>query len=457
MTRPDPFDEAPFDPHLSHEGMSRILSILPEERRLTGAALDQWLSNAAVQGLYLDQSGRFHVAPPEAEMIGYVTDEQLDDVFTKRFGKALTPAELALLKALLTNLTLREISADTGATYETRRSQAKSLLAKSRMSRQADLINIMSALVAMSITLRQSQSAVINRTSDEVVQRLYGALGRVHHLTMSSGRDLHVMDVGPPGGQPILLMHSTFLPFYPMPAQAQDFYGQNLRFLMPVRPGFLGSQLPKGEAIEITDLFARDVAEFVRAFNFTTVPVVSHTIGVFAALKLLKHSPDHRSALLVSPTHITSPQSQLPPFMYETIKLACRSNKAIMAVMDLLTRAIDLPEKFRSSFGKVYADSPSDLDIIARNEPLLADVIWTASRSMAGLATDHALMRSDWTAMLPPDAGKVRILMGETDPHCDTIAVLQKLGKSSADANIIKGWGQITGIFEPQDVLSLHQ
>lgn len=434
MTRPDPFDEAPFDPYLSHEALARILSILPEDRRLSDAALTQFLNSNTVDGLYLDLTGQFYLVPPNTELMGYVTDSQLERIFSDRFRTALTPAELGLLKALLTNQTLREISADTGATYETRRTQAKSLLAKSGLSRQADLINIMSALVAMSITLRQTHSAAVNRTSDELVQRLFGPLGRVHHFTMSSGRDLHIMDVGPASGQPVLVMHSTFLPFYPVPAQSQEFSRLNLRFIVPVRPGFLGTYTPTGEALQITDLFAQDVAEFVQAFNFSTIPVVSHTIGVFSALKLLKHSPDHRMALLLSPTHITSPQSQLPPFMYETIKLASRSNKAMMAVMDLLTRAIDLPDRFKTSFGKVYANSPSDLQIISQNEPLLSDVIWTASRSMAGLATDHILMRADWTTMMPPNSGKVRVLMGETDPHCDQGSVSARLTGTAADA-----------------------
>ncbi|MBW8637687.1 hypothetical protein K1W69_10860 [Hoeflea sp. WL0058] len=451
------FEPVRFDRSLTRETLDSLMTMLPAESRLSPEILSSWLTEdlygaGATGGLLLDSEGRFMESSPgvEAHAIGFISDEQLMQIFQQRFANTPTRAEMSLLKSLLANRTLREISAETGATYETRRTQAKALLTKSGLSRQSELLTIMSALAATNISARRKDTADAGRIADETTGRLFGDAGRLHNLTMSSGRKLFVMDVGPSGGRPIIVMHSTFLPFYPMPDQVESFDRLNVRILMPLKPGYLGTPVHAGDGLDNMETFARDVADFAKTFNLSEAPVISHTIGVFAALKLMAHSPRHSKVVLFSPTYISKPHEQVPGFMSEAIRLAGKSSKAMIGALGLLVRMMSLVDAFRGSFRKIYAGSPPDLAILNSQDRVVREVIRTATQSLPGLANDHALMQADWIPLIPDDAVNIKIVFGAHDPHCDYRSALSRIENAFVRYEVVEDFGQISAIFEPE-------
>ena len=305
-------------------------------------------------------------------------------------------------------------------------------------------------MAATNISARRKDTVGAGKIAEETTERLFGQAGRLHNLTMSSGRKLFVMDVGPSGGRPIIVMHSTFLPFYPMPEHVEAFARLNVRILVPLKPGFLGTPVHAGDGLDNMETFARDVADFAKTFNLSTVPVISHTIGVFAALKLLAHSPLHSKVVLFSPTYISKPQEQVPGFMSDAIGLAAKSSRAMVGALGLMVRMMSLIEPFRGSFRKIYADSPPDLAILNSQDRVVREVIRTAAQSLPGLANDHALMQADWIPLIPSGAANIKIVFGAHDPHCDIRGALSRIENAFVRYEMVEDFGQISAIFEPE-------
>ncbi|MCZ4271859.1 hypothetical protein [Maritalea porphyrae] len=80
-----------------------------------------------------------------------VPDWLIAATFTMEFDATLTNSELQLLKQLLCSKSLREISAEDGVSYETRRNQLKKVLEKSNLNRQVTLLLVMSNLLVKAL------------------------------------------------------------------------------------------------------------------------------------------------------------------------------------------------------------------------------------------------------------------------------------------------------------------
>jgi hypothetical protein len=197
------------------------------------------------------------------------------------------------------------------------------------------------------------------------------------------------------------------------------------------------------------EFFAQDVADFVKTFGLSKAPVISHTVGVYPALKLLRHSPDHSKVVVFSPTCMGSSE-QIPGFVAEGMKLARKSNKAMAAILGLLARRLIPLELIRASFRKVYAGSKPDIDIINSNDQVLTELVKISTNNLAGIANDYILMLEDWTRFIPSEATNIKIVFGHHDPHCDYRNVLSKIENPAVAWDVFDDFGQVSAMFEPE-------
>jgi pimeloyl-ACP methyl ester carboxylesterase len=196
----------------------------------------------------------------------------LGDVFR------LTPAEIDLLRHLVSGSTVQSIARGSGRRAGTIRSQIHSILEKTGAEGQAELVRLVT-LILQTAALGGEAS-----TSDLLSEP------RHRFLRLSDGRRMEVLMLGAPEGVPVLWLH-TFHGYFRLPREAErDFARRNLRVIIPVRAGWAGSDAPPAGR-DVLELAVADATELMTALGIDSATVIAPSDDIRIALMLARAAP----------------------------------------------------------------------------------------------------------------------------------------------------------------------
>lgn len=190
--------------------------------------------------------------------------DSLSELLEKTYG--ITKHEAVVLQSITRGETVAEIAITRKRSEDTIRSQVKSLLQKTALSSQAELVRLTTTL------LHSIGDAVVDDANSKAIKRL--SLYVLTRFALPDGRSIHYRLVGSPRGRPFLLLPSG-QGFIKWTDEAElELERRNLQMIVPIRAGYgPSSTCPIDE--NIYDVAADDVIRLVGHLGVKSCPVVA--------------------------------------------------------------------------------------------------------------------------------------------------------------------------------------
>ncbi|MBL3554583.1 hypothetical protein JMM51_20765, partial [Rhodovulum sulfidophilum] len=234
-----------------------------------------------------DRLDRWPLAPAEVAFVAVLIEREQ---FNAATGMSLTPSEYLLVSLLLVGHNLQSAADYTGANYDTKRKQARTVLEKAGLSGQAALLREVSLAVSsdvLSDLLQPNQ----RRPEVELAQHTYGQDVVIHSIAVGASWDVPVWEFGARRGQPILYFHSMLAPIMFTTNMVETLKERNLRVLMIPRHFFQAEPGGRGAQSQILQA-ASDIADY-----FCGEPVIcmGESAGCAWAAQFTRAFPDQVS------------------------------------------------------------------------------------------------------------------------------------------------------------------
>ncbi|MEM7727994.1 MAG: hypothetical protein AAF311_01835 [Pseudomonadota bacterium] len=294
-----------------------------------------------------------------------------DKAVGARFQAALglSDAELAVTRAVVTGRSLQSLSEDRGRKLSTVRNQLKQVYARTGVSSQVQLAALYSGYAQLARYAAAKPGEIeADFTPQSVDSTLYRA---------APDRRLHIDFAGPATGDPVLFFHAIVAGHTVPPALQQALKADNIRLVMPWRPGWAKSDPHPGRAID-HDLFAEDLSGFAMRRGFTALPVLADNMGGIHAMATAD-ALRRRAQAGLDALSLTSLTWISPSFAVRRMRDTLHVPPSARAYFVLGRYARPLLEAYvRFAFAKmdagfdeehirsVYRDSPRDLELLAR-------------------------------------------------------------------------------------------
>lgn len=202
---------------------------------------------------------------------------------------AVSARESEVLRGLTRGETVAAIAAATGRSEATVRTQVQSLLQKTQLGSQAELVRL-------ATTLLHSASGHEFGTDPQRMRRDLPLYELTEHL-LPDGRKIHYRIAGAPVGRPFLLLPSGQCFIRWTDAAEADMAKRKLRMIVPVRAGYgHSSQCP--QTASIYDVAADDVRHLLKTLDVVRCPAVAICDDFKIALHLDKRHPGIVSAVI---------------------------------------------------------------------------------------------------------------------------------------------------------------
>jgi len=207
----------------------------------------------------------------------------------------LSNAELRLLLQILSGLTLRESAKLDGVSYETKRSQFKSLAMRTGFRTQSEVIRVsLLALTAHALDQAGTQSSENETGTDtdqEFLNFFYPNIFRYHGITMGKKRRLRVIEAGPISGNPIIYVHSQTLP-PPSQFNLEWLEENNIRLIIPLRSGLLDPDAERASLTIHRDRATEDLFDTIVLFCGGKCRIIASSTGSAYAINLARQHPE---------------------------------------------------------------------------------------------------------------------------------------------------------------------
>ncbi|MDX2259489.1 MAG: LuxR C-terminal-related transcriptional regulator [Hyphomicrobiaceae bacterium] len=225
--------------------------------------------------------------------VGLVTSivawpDQLSRQLQSAFG--LTTTETAVLKDVTLGRTVRQIAGLSGRGEPTIRSHVKSILAKTGVHSQIELVRLTLGLLApiesgaMITPLRGPVSA----TPDPNVYL---------SLRLPDGRKLDYLSVGAPAGRAFLML-PTDMGFTRLTPPAEAWLAERgMRMIVPVRAGYGGSS-PLPKRADAFDVAVADMCALCDALAVARLPILAKCDDFHLAVAMANAVPDRVTAIV---------------------------------------------------------------------------------------------------------------------------------------------------------------
>lgn len=316
---------------------------------------------------------------------------------------ALTLAEAKLLHLLCKEGSLNECANHLSVSIHTARSQLKSIMAKTNVSSQVQLVS-----QTMGHSFLQTATKQLSITSNDLEQR----------VLLSDGRVLSWYEYGTPNGKPILLLdgiggrvpyHTPHEPWYK---------ANNLRIINLIRPGFGTSTFKPN--FQFVDL-VKDIKFLCRHLNINRPIITAHCVGSAYALSAAAIEPDlfERIGLLAPTVPMEHWEQDKLDLMHKLfVRMYNTSPKIFTMFMRLAMRGlIRDPAKglarIAKSLGGRDAELLNDSRIVALMIKELKNYSYQGSEI---LINEYKCLREPWGVDLTQITTPTLVWHGELDP-----------------------------------------
>lgn len=245
----------------------------------------------------------------------------------------LTDSESSLVEDLIEDQNYAQLASRRGVTENTIRSQVKQIFAKTGTSRRAELMQqVTSAPQLLQSVVGTFPPSYIAGSAED----------RKYHqqLTLADGNQLGFAEFGPDRGLPMLFMHNVSGSRLQMPVPEQALFAQNIRLIVPDRPGI---GLSTWRRKFVMSSWVDAISALLDSLQLDTVLLVGHSMGGIYAMACAAQTPARFTGLgLVSTMAELVPDEDLAGMeedMQKIVQLGVRHPRLARPLLRLSLRA----------------------------------------------------------------------------------------------------------------------
>lgn len=382
--------------------------------------------------------------------IDFDWSEAAGDAITEAFG--LSNSEQEILKTLVRGQSLTELAEQRQRSIETVRTQAKSLLTKTGVSSQLDLVRLFAAIALFT---PEQASPVYGEPDDPTPP---GSLS----LTLPDKRQMQVEIYGPPTGRPVVFLHNMFSGTVMPPAVVEALHRHDIKLICPWRAGFAKSTAYSEKPASPEQTFASDLAYLLDLLGVARVDVVGHmSSAVYAAAAgvLLSDRASNVAAIsgfppFLSRKHIDHLQAWPRLFAYTARYFPKALSLLVRGTFGLLVE-----NRIEVLFSNIFAEAAVDMEVISspvNRDLFLNDFRRAFEQGTFAYEIDAALAASDWSYWLEKLPRQMKYIHGVQDPVTPLDLVIDIANqRPEIDLQPIEDAGQLALYTAPDQIVEL--
>jgi len=363
-------------------------------------------------------------------------------------GRNISAAECRLAFQICAGLSLREAAITDELNFETKRSHLKSICSKMQCGGQSELVKTLMGQMTYLLNVSENKQANSELIQSFVQNHLVPET-RIFIQRLPNGRAIQILEIGPPTGTPILLIHGIFWPT--IFSHSPEFLLKNkLRLIVPLRSGYV-QHYSSADVYGKEDLVTQsleDIGLYHKIFIGDKISVAGFSFGGTMAIEYA-----HRNEALIKKLYVIAINTGERNEANEGFIGRMFGGLQSMANKRGMFRFISWQFKKYYSDEKVVArvlrkmfdGSKSDLDLLegqVSGRPVYSWFVDLYQSSIPGIADDFAFTRSDWQNHLATLNIPICYLHG-ADDAVESSATAKILSEHSIDGEfkIIEGAG----------------
>lgn len=325
----------------------------------------------------------------------------------------LSNSEQEILKTLVQGQSLGELAVRRGRSIETVRTQAKSLLAKTGVGSQLDLVRLFAAITLITPEL---DIPVYGNPDDPMPA---GSLT----LTLPDKRQMQVDIHGPPAGRPVIFLHNMYSGTIMPEPVLQALEQHEIKLICPWRAGFAKSTAHADAPASPERAFTSDLAFLLDMLGIGKTVVVGHmssAVYAAAAAALLPERVSGAGAIAGFPPFLNRRHIDRLPTWPRLYAYTARYFPKALSLLVRGTFNLLMKNRIEVLFDNLFAEEPFDIDVISSSnnrDLFLNDFRRAFEQGTDSYEIDAALAASDWSAWLDKLAPRrMRFIHGTRDP-----------------------------------------
>ncbi|MCB1492027.1 MAG: alpha/beta fold hydrolase [Rhodobiaceae bacterium] len=384
------------------------------------------------------------------QVVGIGWSRRIGTILAKTFG--LTEAELEIARDIVNGEQARGIALARRRSFETVRTQIRSILQKTGAGSQTELVRLVAGL-NLFVDRSSGGGKVAATGSDNPV--------RETSLAVPGDRTMTVAEIGPPNGRPVLFVHGMLDGYATTPAVVQALNRRGIRLIAPARPHF-GSSPPDTRKMPPAPLrLVDDIAAILDHLDIERCPVIGHMAGAPYAYALATRLPGRVSQVISVAGGVPILSDRQFAVMGHRQRVVARTARYTPLLLPILLRAgialLDAggEEAFMAA---LYRDAPvdraaaTDPDIFAA---LTAGYHFSTAQGYRAFEIDSGVVTSDWSDLCANCRAPVTLVHGVHDPVV-AIETVRAFASRNPDFTLIEDTdcGQLVFFQRPDLVLS---
>ncbi|MCY0096962.1 alpha/beta fold hydrolase [Hoeflea ulvae] len=334
----------------------------------------------------------------------------------------LTNAEMRLIFQIVVGLTPAQAASVDSVSVETKRAHLKNACSKLNCVKQSEIMRLILGQMIHILHLCEAETShmrvVETFTTDHLGRAASLSVQRLH-----SGRLMRFWELGPPDGQPVLLIHGYLFPFILLNA-GESLQRLNIRLTVPVRQGYLDDHACADIFYDgrLTEQAVEDLTQFTRQTWKAPVPLLGHATGGLVAMKMAAANPDLFASLVVASINILSirpdKKSYAANFFTGIRKLANDTNIYEPIIRQFQKSIFANQQTAKFVLRRLFRDCATDVAVLdgkIGSGPGFAWYMELHKHSPLGISSDFKLVISEATSLLREYGSPVTFVHGPHD------------------------------------------
>ncbi len=361
----------------------------------------------------------------------------------------ITPAERKALLQSLSGISLKQAAILDNVSYETRKTQLKSVFQKTRLTKQQTLSNFLITHLTLDIatrTTRRTDRAESDEMFFHYVDMYMGSYVRASVVQESASKRFRVLEIGDPAGMPVVCVHHLGIINF-SEEEISEIYKKRLRLICPLRHGALGPGDPK---VPSSDHMEHAISGIDLAVSLTgqkNPVIVSLLSGCLYALTYLEKHDGKIGKLIMLGASYKPPieHNSTSSFKKNLHELAVEREKTLELTVSTMLESIDKPEALRRVMKESHNNGDADnqaIDELFADENQVQAMRHRLRYSPASIVEDLKIQANkDWTPLHRVNS-KIHFIHGSEDKLISIENIKKLVGqKKEMKLHVVRGAG----------------
>jgi len=278
--------------------------------------------------------------------------DYISDVLEKLFpGANITTAEQRILHQSLAGVKLRKAAEQDNVSYETKKSQLKSVFQKTHFNNQQALSSFLITHLTLELVAKLSRRSD-NAESDDMffyyVDTYMGQYVRASIVQESANRRFRVIELGDPAGIPVVCVHHLGIINF-SEEEIEAIRRNRIRLICPLRHGALGPADPKITSEQHFEHALSGIDLAISLAGDRNTVLLGLLSGCLYAVNYYERHPEKVSKLIMQGASYKPPKENnvTSIFKKNLHDLAIESEQTLELAISTMLDSVDTPEKLK--------------------------------------------------------------------------------------------------------------